>query len=127
VPRLDAGIQVQHAALQAVLDQHRARDVHRQVEEEITLPQQWIEYLPVVVVLERVDDELDAVVRGFLPAAVVAGEDGNALRRHLDVPQDEGECALTDGTETDENQPPVELDMLFFLHSIVTFVFRVEV
>jgi hypothetical protein len=32
------------------------------------------------------------------------------------VPQDEGECALTDGTETDENQPPFELDMLFFLH-----------
>jgi hypothetical protein len=41
------------------------------------------------------------------------------------VPQDEGECALTDGAKPDENQPPVELNMLFFLHFLdaVGFLF----
>ena len=72
------------------------------------MPEHRLEDLPEVVALERIDDELDAVMLGFLPPAVVAGEDGNAIARHVDMPQDQRQRALTDGTETDENQPSRE-------------------
>ena len=96
VPRLDAGIEVEHAALHAVLDQHRARDVHRKVQEEVPLAQHRPEDLLDVVALDGIDDELDAVLFGFFLAAVVGSEDGNAVPRHVDVPQNEWEGPLSD-------------------------------
>ena len=60
------------------------------------LPEKRLEDLAAVVALDGIDDEPDSVVLGFLAPAIIAGEYGDALPRHVDVPQDQRQRALTD-------------------------------
>ena len=53
---------------------------------------------------------------GLLDAARVAGEYRNAIERHVDMPQQQRQRTLTDRTEADDHQPPVEFDVFFLVH-----------
>ena len=103
-PRLDARIEIQRALLVRELDQRDARNVDRQVQQEIAAADQRIEHLAVVVARERVDDELDAVLRRLALARFVRRDDGDALGLDADVTQHERQHALADTAETDEDQ-----------------------
>src|SRR5262245_55940131 len=98
MPRLYAGVELEHFVLEAVLEENRARHVDRQVEQEIAFAEQGREDLADVVARNGIDDEPDAVVLGFLSAGLVRGEYGDALWRHVDMPQDQRQSALPDGT-----------------------------
>ena len=108
-PRLDARVEVQRALLVRELDQRDARDVDRQVQQEVAAADQRIEHLAVIVARERVDDELDAVLRGLALARLFRGDDGDALGLDADVTQHERQHALADAAETDEDQAAGEL------------------
>lgn len=43
---------------------------------------------------------------------VLTGEDGDLVRRHVDVLDDEWQRSLTDRAEPDDEEPALELDML---------------
>ena len=47
----------------------------------------------------------------IFPAAIVAGDDGDALFRNADVAQDERQRALADAAESDEDDAPWKLDV----------------
>ena len=115
-PGLDAGVEIHDAALAAERDQIDARHLDRQVEQEIAMLEQRLEHGLVVLARQRLDVELDAEMLRLLDAAGVAGEDGDALGRHVDVPQQQRQAALTDGTESDNHQPSVKFDVFFLVH-----------
>ena len=65
----------------------------------------------------QVDPATKWKVEDIVPAALVAGEDGNALPRHVNMPQDERKSALADRAESYENQPSLKPSVLLFFHS----------
>jgi hypothetical protein len=103
-PRLDAGVEIQRALLVREFDQRDARNIHRQVQQEVAFADQRLEHLAVVVARERVDDELDAVLRRFALACLFCGDDGDAFGLDADVTQHERQHALPDAAETYEDQ-----------------------
>ena len=110
-PRLDAGVEIQRALLVRELDQRDARNVDRQVQQEIAAADQRVEHLAEVVARERVDDELDAVLRRLALACLLRGDDGDALGLDADVTQHERQHALADAAETDEDQTAGKLNV----------------
>ena len=66
---------------------------------------------PVAVLLEALVVDLDAVFVGFLLAAIVGSDDGDAFFRDADVAQDERQRALADAAETDEDDASWKLDV----------------
>ena len=61
--------------------------------------------MPEILTRERVLEELDAVLRGFLASGVVRCHDRDAFgRKPADVPQNQRQHALSDAAEADEYQ-----------------------
>ena len=112
-PRLDAGVEIHRALRPAELDQCDRRHVDRHVEHEVTTTDVRIELTAIVVARDRQLHELDAVLLGFLLAAIVRGDDGDALFRDPDVTQDQGQRALSDAAESDEDDASRKLDVNF--------------
>ena len=56
-------------------------------------------------------DEFHAIGLGDFLAAIVAGDDRDALFRNADVAQDERQRALADAAETDEDDASRKLDV----------------
>ena len=52
----------------------------------------------------------------LLDTARVAGDDADAFERHVDVTQQQRQCALPHGAEPHHDEPPLEFDMFFFVH-----------
>jgi hypothetical protein len=116
VPGLDARVEIMHAALHAVLDEYRAGYVHRKIQEEVALAEHRVQDLADVAALDRVDDEPDAVLLGFLLPPVVRRQDGDAVPGHVDVPENQRQRALPDGAKPDEEEPSLEFRELFLVH-----------
>ncbi len=91
----------QHSLTSAMLD-----DLDRHVDQEVAAAEQRIQHAAVVLARQALLDELDAVLRSLLAARVLRRDDGDALGRDADVPQDERQHALADAAETDEQDAP---------------------
>ena len=115
-PRLDAGVEIHHAAFAAIFNEIDARHLNRQVEQKVATCEQRVEHQLIVLARQRLDVELDAEMFGLFDAAGVSGKDGEALQGHVDMPQQQWQCALTDRSKTDDHHPSVELDVLFTDH-----------
>ena len=70
-PGLDAGIEVHRALFPAVADQGDARDVDRDIQQEVAAPEQRIEHAAEILARQRLLDELDAVARRLFAPDVV--------------------------------------------------------
>ena len=78
-PRLDAGVEVEGIPRQAELDEVPARDIHREVEQEVPGPHQRLEDCPVVVRLQGLDGEPHPILIRYPPAVIIRGEDQDVL------------------------------------------------
>src|SRR6185312_6693862 len=103
-PRLDAGVEVEGAALLAELDEGEARHVDRDVEQEVALAEPGRQHLAVVLAGERVLDEFDAVFGGDFAAARLGGDDGDLVRADVEVAQQQRHDPLADAPEPDDHQ-----------------------
>jgi hypothetical protein len=99
-------------------DERDAGNVDREVEEKIAPAEQGFENRAMIFARERSDLKLYAVTLGFRTAAFIAGDDTDALARHVDVPQQQRQSALPDGSAPDQNQPAAEFDVLRSFHFI---------
>src|SRR5471030_1140465 len=80
LPRLEAGVDVEHAVLLAPLDHCGAGNVERNVDQKIARTEFALEYGDVVGARQRFDPELDAVLGGNVFAEAVGGDDSDLLR-----------------------------------------------
>ena len=117
-PWLDAGIEIHRALGPAELDQRDRRHVHRHVEHEVAAADVRIELAPEVVARQHHFHELDAVFLGFLFAAIVGSDDGDAFFRDSDVSQDQRQRALADAAEPYEDDASRKLDVNLFVHHL---------
>ena len=70
---------------------------------------------------ERIYFVADAERFGFCTAALMRRNDGNPLSRYVDVAQQQRQDTLRDGAETDENDFPLEFEILLICHFINWF------
>ena len=110
-PRFDAGIEIQRALLRAQLHQRDARDVHRQIQQEVAATDQRIEDALVVVARDRLLDEAHAELGSLSAAGVLGRHDRDAFGRNADVPQDQRQDSLADAAEPDDQEPAWEIHM----------------
>src|SRR5216683_3199675 len=103
-PRLDAGIEIERAGLARELDEREARDLDGEVEEEIAGGEQRRQHLAIVLAGQRHPQEAHAIFPGDFGAALLSGDDGDALRLHPDMAQQERQYALADAAETDHDE-----------------------
>jgi hypothetical protein len=89
-PGFDAGVDVENPAPPAVLDGLEAVDVVRGVDQEVPGTQVLIVLGDVGLLLDRLDDELDAKAAGNLAAESVGSNDGDLLGLDVDMAQDQG-------------------------------------
>ncbi len=108
-PRLDDGVDVQHAELPAQPHDVERRRVDRQVHAE-TLPlafgQQRRQQVAVVLDGHGGLDELHAVLLDDPPVAVVGFDDDGAGAVEVEVAVDERQCAASDRPESDHHDRP---------------------
>ena len=110
-PRLDAGVEVHRALGPAELDQRDRRHIDRHVEHEVTTADVLIELAAEIVARQRQHHEFHAIGFGDFPAAIVTGDDRDALFRDADMAQNQRQRALADAAETDEDDAAWKLDV----------------
>ena len=103
-PGLDAGVEVEGTPLAGQPDERHRADVDREVEEEIANAEDRLDDLAIVVGRDDLLDELDAVVRRDLSAPGVGGDDDDAVRRHVEMAQDQRQHGLADASATDHDE-----------------------
>ncbi len=110
-PGLDAGVEIQRAPRLAQFGQRDGGDVHRQVQQEVARGQQRRQFGAVVLPRQWLHTVRHAVFGGHRRATIIAGEDGDPLLRHVDVPEDQRQNALADAAEAEHEQPAGERNM----------------
>ena len=108
-PRLDAGVEIQRAALAAEADEIDGRHIDRHVDDKIALAHHRGEHRAEVILLDRLLDEAHAEMLQDMRAALIRRDHGDAARVGADVAQDERQHALADAAEADEHDTAREL------------------
>ena len=106
--RFDARIKIQHAEFAAQFDQRDRRDSDREVDQEAAAGQQRRQDGAQRVRLQRHLLEPDAGEFGDGARRIIGIDDHHALARHVEMPQDERQCALADRAEADHHQGSVD-------------------
>src|SRR5579862_5261898 len=115
-PRLDAGVEIKRPLFATQLDQRDARNVDRDVEQEVAATDPAVENGAVIVPRQRRFDEAHAVLRSDFLAAQFGGDDDDLLRPHVDVAQQQRQNALPDAAEADDRQTSGKADMRLVGH-----------
>ena len=124
-PRLDAGVEIQRAALAAEADEIDGRHIDRHVDDKIALAHHRGEHRAEVILLDRLLDEAHAEMLQDMRAALIRRDHGDAARVGADVAQDERQHALTDAAEADEHDTARELHVdLMVRHDVRSFVWE---
>src|SRR3989338_5485683 len=114
-PRLNDRVQIQDSLFLAELDEVGGRNSDRDVAEEISLSNVRQDYFFVIVRRERLKNESHAEFFGDRASALVGGNDGNFLRRHREMPEEERKDALSDASKTDNQNFSVKFLLRHFI------------
>src|SRR5260221_930619 len=115
-PGLDAGVEIERAFFLAKLDQRDARHVDRDVEQKVAAAEPGVEHGPVIIAGQRVLNKADAVFGRDLATARLGGDDHDLVRPHVDVAHQQGQDALADTAEADDDEAAGKRDVLLAGH-----------
>ncbi len=111
-PGLGAGVEVERTKLAGERDERDRGHVHRQVQQEVPRSEQRPQRRLVIPALQRRDDAPDARLRRDGGPPLVRGQNGDPLRRDVDVAEEERQDPLTDAAAADHDQSAAEGDVL---------------
>ena len=108
-PRLDHGVDVEHAMFAAELHQVERRGIDRQVHDEaLTILEQPAQHVLVVVRRQRFRDMGIARLPRRRPVRLSRLDDGQLVLVELEMTLDQGQGSLPDGAETDHDDGAVD-------------------
>ena len=110
-PGFDAGVEKHRAFFPAVADQRDARDVHRDIQQQVAAPEQRIEHAAETLAGERLLDELDPVAGRLLASDIIGSDDCHTLGTDADMPQDQRQHTLANAAEADKDNVTGKLDV----------------